>query len=113
MLSLITIQSKENVRSAIVNCLCPECGGVIELHSNQFRCLGRCGKQWRAIWGKRTLERHPNTATRQPSAISQEPAMTACTRTDGLGIPVAFKMVSKPHTTSAIVDKRATRASRG
>jgi hypothetical protein len=39
--------------------------------------------------------------------------MTACTRTDGLGIPVAFKMVSKPHTTNAIVDKRATRASRG
>jgi len=43
-------RSKENVRSAIVNCLCPECGGAIELHSNQFRCLGRCGKQWRAIW---------------------------------------------------------------
>ena len=44
------IQSNERVRSAIVNCLCPECGGVIELHSNQFRCLGLCGKQWRAIW---------------------------------------------------------------
>ena len=43
-------RSKQNVRSAIVNCLCPECGGAIELHSNQFRCLGRCGKEWRAIW---------------------------------------------------------------
>jgi hypothetical protein len=43
-------RSAENVRSAIVNCLCPECGGAIELQSNQFRCLGRCGKQWRAIW---------------------------------------------------------------
>jgi hypothetical protein len=31
----------------------------------------------------------------------------------GLGTPVAFKMVSKPHTPNAIVDKRATRASRG
>jgi hypothetical protein len=40
----------ENVRSAIVNCICPECGGVIELCSNQFRCVGRCGKDWRAIW---------------------------------------------------------------
>jgi hypothetical protein len=39
----ISIQSDENVLSAIVNCLCPECGGAIELHSNQFRCLGRCG----------------------------------------------------------------------
>jgi ribosomal protein S27AE len=43
-------RSKESVLSAILNCLCPECGGVIELHSNQFKCLGRCGKQWRAIW---------------------------------------------------------------
>jgi hypothetical protein len=46
----ILIQSNENVRSAIVNCVCPECGGAIEPHSNQFRCLGRCGRQWRAIW---------------------------------------------------------------
>src|SRR5882724_11866453 len=48
--SMISIQSNENVRSAIVNCLCPECGGAIELYSKQLRCLGRCGKQWRAIW---------------------------------------------------------------
>ena len=40
----------ENVRSAIVNCICPECGGAIEADANQFRCLGRCGKDWRAIW---------------------------------------------------------------
>ena len=45
-----SIQSNEYVRSAIANCVCPECGGAIELRSNQFRCLGRCGKQWRAIW---------------------------------------------------------------
>jgi hypothetical protein len=43
-------RSNENVRSAIVNCISPECGGVIELRSNQFRCVGRCGKDWRAIW---------------------------------------------------------------
>ena len=49
-ISIRSNESNENVRSAIVNCLCPECGGAIELHSNQFRCLGRCGKQWRAIW---------------------------------------------------------------
>jgi hypothetical protein len=50
MLRESPILSNENVRSAIVNCLCPEYGGVIELHSNQFRCLGQCGKPWRAIW---------------------------------------------------------------
>ena len=31
--------------SAIVNCLCPECGGVIELETNLLECL-RCGKHW-------------------------------------------------------------------
>jgi hypothetical protein len=50
MRSAISIQSEDNARSALVNCLCPECGGAIEPHSNQLGCLGRCGKQWRAIW---------------------------------------------------------------
>jgi hypothetical protein len=45
-----SIRSIATVRSAIVNCICPECGGVIELCPNQFRCVGRCGKDWRAIW---------------------------------------------------------------
>jgi len=40
----------EDVRSSILNCICPECGGAIELSSNQFRCVGTCGKDWRAIW---------------------------------------------------------------
>jgi len=31
----ISIQSNEYVRSAIANCVCPECGGAIELHSSQ------------------------------------------------------------------------------
>src|ERR1700756_698792 len=35
--------------SAIVNCLCPECGGVIEVETNQLECL-RCGKHWRQVW---------------------------------------------------------------
>ena len=35
--------------SAIVNCLCPECGGVIELETNLLECL-RCGKHWRRVW---------------------------------------------------------------
>jgi len=41
------IQSNANVRSAIVNCVCPACGGALELGVNQFRCVGRCGKDWR------------------------------------------------------------------
>ena len=39
--------------SAIVNCLCPECGGVIELETNRLECL-RCGKHWRQVLGTNT-----------------------------------------------------------
>lgn len=35
--------------SAIVNSLCPECGGVIELETNRLECL-TCGKHWRQVW---------------------------------------------------------------
>jgi hypothetical protein len=49
MLQSRSFQS-EDVRSAIVNCICPECGGAIELSPNPFRCMGTCGKNWRAVW---------------------------------------------------------------
>jgi ribosomal protein S27AE len=42
--------------SAIVNCLCPECGGVIELETNRLECL-RCGKLWRQVWERIRLRR--------------------------------------------------------
>jgi hypothetical protein len=81
----------------------------MELCSSQFRCMGRCGKDWRTIW-ERTFEPHPNTARRQSSATSQVPAMTARTRTEGLGIPVAFKMISKPHAKCNRGDAQLARA---
>jgi len=31
--------------SAILNCLCPECGGVIELETNRLECL----EVWQAL----------------------------------------------------------------
>jgi len=37
--------------SAIVNCLCPEGEGVIELETNRLECL-RCGKHWRQVWNE-------------------------------------------------------------
>ena len=40
----------DHIRSAILNCICPDCGGVIELETNDLKCLGRCGKHWRDIW---------------------------------------------------------------
>ena len=65
-----SIRSIANVRSAIVNCLCPECGGAIELHSNQFRCLGQCGKQWRAIWESTKVDAaQPRSSDNLPSRV--------------------------------------------
>jgi len=40
----ISIQSNEYVRSAIANCVCPECGGAIELHSSQKTVASYLGK---------------------------------------------------------------------
>lgn len=40
----------EGVRSAILNCICPECGGALLLASKQFRCRGKCGIDWRPVW---------------------------------------------------------------
>ena len=42
--------SRESVKSAIVNCICPECGGPLSLRTQQFRCRGRCGTDWRPVW---------------------------------------------------------------
>jgi hypothetical protein len=49
-----SVWSNENLRSAIANCVCPECGGAIEIKTSQFRCIGLCGKEWRAAWDSAT-----------------------------------------------------------
>ena len=51
--------------SAIVNCIRPECGSVIELETNQLECLG-CGKQWRQVWE----QTHPRSAIKQKRSSS-------------------------------------------
>lgn len=58
----------QNAISAILNCICPECGGVIELETNQLECL-ECGKQWRHAW-ERNRARLANKAKRSSSARS-------------------------------------------
>jgi hypothetical protein len=42
--------SNQIVKSSIVNCICPECGGALSLATKQFRCQGRCGTDWRPVW---------------------------------------------------------------
>ena len=36
--------------SAILNLVCPECGGPMGGRSKVFQCQGRCGKDWRSVW---------------------------------------------------------------
>lgn len=42
----------EETLSAIVNCVCPECGGAIVPEKNEFRCHGLCGRDWRPVWDR-------------------------------------------------------------
>ena len=43
-------RSNERLRSAILNCICPECGGGLSLTGDRLRCQGRCGTDWRPVW---------------------------------------------------------------
>jgi hypothetical protein len=36
--------------SAILNMICPDCGGPMGGRSKEFKCRGQCGKDWRAEW---------------------------------------------------------------
>ena len=36
--------------SAIRNLVCPECGGQMGGRPKEFKCHGRCGRDWRAVW---------------------------------------------------------------
>lgn len=45
-------ESSQSLRSAIINCICPGCGGALLLSAEQFRCQGRCGADWRPVWNR-------------------------------------------------------------
>jgi len=36
--------------SYIVNLICPRCGGPLGAPAQEFKCQGRCRKDWRAEW---------------------------------------------------------------
>ena len=66
----IPIRLTVDMKSAIVNCVCPECGGAIDLSTDSFRCLGECGKHWRSVWNDAMSEqtqarRHQRRAGRR------------------------------------------------
>ena len=67
-----------NMKSAIVNCVCPECGGAIDLSTDGFRCLGKCGKNWRSVWNDVLSEQ------KQARRHQQRDALTSRTVTESI-----------------------------
>src|SRR5271165_4669145 len=43
--------------SAILNLVCPECGGRMGGRSNVFQCQGQCGTDWRSVWESASVKR--------------------------------------------------------
>jgi len=43
--------------SAILNWVCPECGGRMGGRAKEFQCQGRCGKDWRSAWESASAKR--------------------------------------------------------
>lgn len=60
-LRVSSVKPTADIISGIVNCVCPECGGSMGGHGKEFKCQGRCQKNWRQIWdehaGARLRER--------------------------------------------------------
>ena len=48
--SELTTQLSPQAVSAILNWVCPDCGGRMGGRSKEFMCLGRCGRDWRCHW---------------------------------------------------------------
>ena len=44
------IDSTLEVLSSILNWVCPECGGRMGGHGQEFKCQGRCQNDWRQVW---------------------------------------------------------------
>ncbi len=53
--------------SAILNMICPDCGGPMGGRSKEFKCRGQCGKDWRPEW-ERLRARRVHTAAPERSA---------------------------------------------
>ncbi len=49
--------------SAILNWVCPRCGGPLGRPTGEFKCQGRCGKDWRSEWENNQSKRQARGRT--------------------------------------------------
>jgi hypothetical protein len=59
-----TLQTTEDIISDILNLVCPECGGPIGGPSQEFKCQGRCRRDWRAVWESSSAKPDKSTKSR-------------------------------------------------
>jgi len=43
-------ETEAQLISGILNLVCPECGGSMGGANEEFKCKGRCRRDWREIW---------------------------------------------------------------
>jgi hypothetical protein len=44
------LQTSEGIISNILNWICPDCGGPMGGRTKEFKCQGKCRKDWRELW---------------------------------------------------------------
>ena len=57
-------RTDQEMVSDILNCICPQCGGPLDLGEKEFRCQGRCRQDWRPLWERASAAENSAPAKR-------------------------------------------------
>jgi hypothetical protein len=63
-------QTSEDIISCILNWVCPECGGRMGGRTKEFKCQGKCLRDWRDIWESRSAK--PRENARSPQTLGKQ-----------------------------------------
>jgi hypothetical protein len=72
-------QISEDINSGILNWVCPNCGGPMGGRTKEFKCQGKCLRDWRDVWEDRSAKpgenaRSPQTLTKQYKVYATDEA---------------------------------------
>jgi tRNA(Ile2) C34 agmatinyltransferase TiaS len=65
------LRTSQEIISGILNWVCPECGGPMGGWAKEFKCQGKCRKDWRELWEIVRLATSGKNAT-PPQALGQQ-----------------------------------------
>jgi hypothetical protein len=63
-------QTSEDIISDILNWVCPECGGPMGGLTKEFKCQGKCLRDWRDVWERRSPK--PRENARSPQTLAKQ-----------------------------------------